>query len=90
MDYNLARLLCPWDFPDKNIGVGCHFLLQGMFLTQGSNLGLPHCRQKLYHLRHQGSHLHFHICQGSNFLVSVLLQQKFEVMGGPVLQLSFT
>ena len=32
-----ARLLCPWDFPSKNTGVGCHFLLQGIFLTQGSN-----------------------------------------------------
>ena len=30
-------LLCPWDFPDKNSGVGCHFLLQGIFLTRGSN-----------------------------------------------------
>ena len=29
-----ARLLCPWDSPDKNTGVGCHFLLQGIFLTQ--------------------------------------------------------
>ena len=33
----------------------CHFLLQGIFPTQGSNLGLPHCRQILYHLSHQGS-----------------------------------
>ena len=32
-----ARLLCPWAFPGKNTGVGCHVLLQGMFLTQGSN-----------------------------------------------------
>ena len=32
-----TRLLCPLDFPDKNTGVGCHFLLQGVFLTQGSN-----------------------------------------------------
>ena len=31
------RLLCPLDFPDKNTGVGCHLLLQGVFLTQGSN-----------------------------------------------------
>ena len=46
---------CPWDFPSKNTGVGCHFLLQGIFPTQGSNLGLPHCRQTLYHLSHQGS-----------------------------------
>ena len=35
---------------------GYHFLLQGIFLTQGSNLGLPHCSQILYHLSHQGSH----------------------------------
>ena len=38
-----------------NTGVGCLFLLQGIFLTQGSNLGLPHCRQTLYRLSHQGS-----------------------------------
>ena len=36
--------------PGKNTGVGCHGLLQGMFPTQGSNPGLPHCRQILYHL----------------------------------------
>jgi len=30
-------LLCPWDFPGKNTGVGCYFLLQGIFLTHGSN-----------------------------------------------------
>ena len=39
-------------FPGKNTGVGCHFLFQGIFLTQGSNLGLLHCRQTLYHLNH--------------------------------------
>ena len=39
---------CPWNFPGKNIGVGCHFLLQGIFLTQGLNLHLLHCRQSLY------------------------------------------
>jgi len=33
MDYSPTRLLCPWDFPDKNTGMGCHFLLQGIFLT---------------------------------------------------------
>ena len=49
------RLLHPWNFPGKSTGVGCHFLLQGIFPTQGSNLGLPHCRQTLYHLSHQGS-----------------------------------
>ena len=33
-----ARLLCPWDFPGKNTGVGCYLLLQGIFLTQEWNL----------------------------------------------------
>ena len=40
--------------PGKSTGVGFHFLLQGIFLTQGSNPGLLHCRQMLYPLRHQG------------------------------------
>ena len=44
-----TRLLCPWDFPVKNTGVSCHFLLQGIFPTQGSNLHLLHCKQLLYH-----------------------------------------
>ena len=44
-----SRLLCPWNFPGKNIGVGCHFLLQGIFLPQGLNPHLVHCRQILYH-----------------------------------------
>ena len=42
-----TRLLYPWDSPDKNTGVGCHFLLQGIFPTQGWNPGLLHCRQSL-------------------------------------------
>ena len=43
-----ARLLCPWDFPDKNTGVGCHALLHGIIPTMGWNPGLLHCRQILY------------------------------------------
>ena len=43
------------DSPSKNTGVGCHVLLQGIFLTQVSNLGLPHCRWILNCLNHQGS-----------------------------------
>ena len=35
-----TRFLCPWNYPDNNTGVGCHSLLQGIFPTQGSNLGL--------------------------------------------------
>ena len=48
-----ARLLCPWNSPGKNTRVGCHSLLQEIFLTQGLNLGLLHDRQILYHLSHQ-------------------------------------
>ena len=52
-----TRLLCPWGFSSVHgdTGVGCLFLLQGIFLTQGLNLGLPHCRQTLNPLSHQGS-----------------------------------
>ena len=50
-----CSFLCPWNFQGKSTGVGCHFLLQGIFPTQGSYLGLLHCRQTLYHLSHQGS-----------------------------------
>ena len=35
-----AKLFCPWDSPGKNTGVGCHFLLQGILLTQGLTLSL--------------------------------------------------
>ena len=48
-----TRLLCPWDSPGKNTGVGCHALLQGTFPIQGSNPRLLHCRQILYHLIHE-------------------------------------
>ena len=37
-----TTLSCPWDFPGKNAGVGGHFLLQGIFLTQGSDPNLLH------------------------------------------------
>ena len=43
------------DSPGKNTGVGCLALLQGIIPAQGSNPGLPHCRQILWHLSHQGS-----------------------------------
>ena len=52
-----TRLLCPWDFPDKNTGVGCHSFLQGIFLTRGLNPSLLHCRWILYHLSHQETFL---------------------------------
>ena len=51
------RLLCPWNSPSKNTGVACHSLLQEIFLTQGLNPGLLHCRQTLYRLNRQGKPL---------------------------------
>ena len=42
------RLHCPWEFSGKNTGRGCHFLLQGIILTQGSNPCLLHHRWNLY------------------------------------------
>ena len=44
MDYSLPGSSVHGDSPDKNAGVGCHALLQGLFPTQGPNPGLPHCR----------------------------------------------
>ena len=65
-----TRLLRLWDFPGKDTGVGCHFLLQEIFPTQGLNSGLPHCRQMLYRLSHQGSSH----CQANRFFS--FLQRK--------------
>ena len=46
-------LYSPWNSPGQNTGVGSLSLLQGVFLTQGSNPGLLHCRWILYHLSHK-------------------------------------
>ena len=50
-----TRLLCPWNSPGRSTEVGCHALLQGIFLIQGSNPGLLHWRWILYYVSHQGS-----------------------------------
>ena len=50
-----ARLFCPWDFPGKNTEVSYHFLLQGVFLTQGSNLCLLHWQADSLPLSHWGN-----------------------------------
>ena len=53
LDYS-SSFLSPWN-SGKNIGVGCHFLLQGIFLTQGWNLFLLHWQADSLLLSHQGS-----------------------------------
>ena len=55
MDCSLPGSSVHGDSPGKNTGVACHALFQGVFPTKGSNPGLPHCRQILYSLKHQGS-----------------------------------
>ena len=60
-------LYSPWNSLGQNSGVGSLFLLQGIFPTQGSNPGLPHCRRILYLLSHKrspritGAHVNSHI-----------------------------
>ena len=49
------RLLSPRNSPGKNTRVSSHSFLQEIFPTQGLNPGLPHCRQILHPLSHQGS-----------------------------------
>ena len=71
MDCNLPGSSVHGDSPSKNHGVGFHALLQGIFPTQGSNPGLPHCRRILYHLRHQESSrilewVAYHFSRGSS------------------------
>ena len=61
MDHKPTRLLHSWDFPGKSAGVDCHFLLQGIFSTQESKPGLPHCRQMLYRLSHQSTCVFSHV-----------------------------
>ena len=59
-----TRLLCPWDFPGKNIEIGCHVLLQGIFLIRELNLDLlPLLALQVDSslLSHQGKPLHIHI-----------------------------
>ena len=55
-------LYSPWNSPGKNTAVGSHALLQGIFPTQGSDLGLLHCRRILYRPSHQGSPILVCVC----------------------------
>ena len=82
-----VRLLCPWDSPGKNTGVGCRFLLQGIFPTQGSNLcllRLPHWQADSLPLHHLGSPLWkavHHIIFFNSILFSIGLHRKKHFVG---------
>ena len=58
-----TRLLCPWDSPGKNTGLGCHAILQGIFLTQGSN-------PRLLHLLHFRQILHWATWEAPKFMIN--------------------
>ena len=67
------------EFSMQNTGVGSHFLLQGIFTSQGLNLGLLICRQILYHLSHQGNPM-----QGCVVLCCVLVAQSCLTLCDPM------
>ena len=72
-----ARLLCPWNFPGKNTGMGCHFLLQGIFLPQGLNPCLLHWQVDSLPLCHLESPLVcFKLCLSSTQLWSTVGLRK--------------
>ena len=56
-----SRVLCLWDFPGKNTGVGCYFLLQGIFPTQGLNPSLLHWQADCLPLSHQCESIKYYI-----------------------------
>ena len=65
--------LCQWDSLGKNIGVGCHFLLQGNFQTQELNPSLLHCRQMLYQLSYMGSLRYIYYLDWVNSIMDICL-----------------
>ena len=82
-----TRLHCLWDFLGKSTGVGCYFLLQGIFLTQGSNLGLPHCRQMLYWATREVNPPHKYISK-QYFLHSLTVTTMIHPLNPPILACS--
>ena len=90
MECSPPNLLCPWDFSNKNTGVGCHFILQEIFLTQGSNLCLLcllHWQANSLSLSHQGSQVRLiegsELDKGKSDFNSYLILEP-SVMGVPI------
>ena len=83
-----TSLLCPRNFPGKNTGVGCHFLLQGILSTQGLNHHLLHGRRILYHWAiwqaQNVSHPNVLIATWGTSLVIQWLRLHFPMQGVPV------
>ena len=79
MDCIACRAPLSMEFSMQNTGVGSHFVLQGIFTSQGLNLGLLICRQILYHLSHQGNPM-----QGCVVLCCVLVAQSCLTLCDPM------
>ena len=73
----LPGLYSPWDSPGQDTGMGSCSLLQGIFPTQGSNPGLPHCRRILYQLSHQGSPLLYYKYNYIDYLYSIIIALSY-------------
>ena len=69
--YVAYQSLLSMDFPSKDIGVGSYSFVWGIFLIQGSNMGLLHCRQIIYHLSYQGRPVSYRNCQKVSELLDV-------------------
>ena len=87
----LHGIYSPWNSPGQNTEVGSLSLLQGIFPTQGSNPGIPHCGQILYQLSHKGSphiklfnHL-FNKCWFDCLMLGAVLGRSFCANGSGVL-----
>ena len=74
-----TRFLWPWNSKGKNIGMGCHSLLQGIFLTQRSNPGILHCRQTPYHLSHQGSQKYKNTVVYFCYLIQIFFNNSYSL-----------
>ena len=73
--------LSPWNFLGKSTAMGCHFLPQRIFPTQRLSPGLPHCRQRLYHLSHQGNKECLILISPGCSLKGLLLKLKLQYFG---------
>ena len=83
-----SRLLCPWDSPGRSTGVGCHALLQGIFLIQRSNPHILHWRQILYYWATTETPSWF--IDGHNFAVTSHGEGRMELSGTSIrAQISF-
>ena len=86
LDWNRPGSSVPWYFPGKNARVRCHFFLQRIFLTQGSNLGLLHCRWILYWLSYQGSQTHITERFPSTSIFQDVLSLRSIILSSPCLK----